>query len=89
MTSPKSENIAITVITMAIMVAVILIYFIVMAILTTKKVGDFALTDKQVLDKAQQCHKAGMAIQLVYDDEWQVYAVKCVEGGFTGEGRKK
>lgn len=54
-----------------------------------KTTGDFALTDKQVLDKAQLCHKVGMAIQLVYDDEWQVYAVKYVESGFTGDGRRK
>ena len=51
--------------------------------------GDFALTNQQVLDKAQQCHKLDMAIRLVYDEEWNVYAVKCVEGGFTGSGVKK
>jgi hypothetical protein len=68
-----------------------IMYFTVGAIKTyvAPKAGDFALTDRQVLDKAQLCHKEGMAIQLVYDENWQVYAVKCVYGGFTGDGRKK
>lgn len=51
--------------------------------------GDEPLTNKQVLDKGQKCADAGKAIKLVYDDEWKVYAVKCVEGGFDGEGNKK
>ena len=54
-----------------------------------KTVGDSALTNQQVLDKGMQCSKQGMAIQLIYDDEWNVWAVKCVEGGFTGSGVKK
>lgn len=54
-----------------------------------KPVEDTALSNQQVLDKAQVCHKKGMAIQLIYDDEWKVYAVKCVYGGFTGDGRLK
>lgn len=70
-------------------IAIFAMLIIVFAFVKPQQTGDFALTDKQVLDKAQQCHKAGMAIQLVYDDEWNVYAVKCVYGGFTGDGRKK
>jgi hypothetical protein len=56
---------------------------------SNKVTDDVALTDKQVLDKAQVCHKRDMAIRLVYDEEWNVYAVKCIYGGFTGDGRKK
>lgn len=83
------DNIIVTII-MVTMLGVALVAILIGAIYLPKPpLGDFALTDKQVLDKAQLCHKEGMAIQLVYDDEWNVYAVKCVYGGFTGDGRVK
>jgi len=50
---------------------------------------DGALSNEQIMEKAQICHRLGMSIQMVYDDEWAVYAVKCVSSGFTGDGRKK
>jgi len=51
--------------------------------------GDVPLTNEQVLKKGAYCEKYKLAIQMIYDDEWNVYAVKCVEGGFTGSGVKK
>ena len=50
---------------------------------------DGALSNEQIMEKAQICHRLGMSIQMVYDDECAVYAVKCVNSGFTGDGRKK
>jgi hypothetical protein len=77
-------------------VAIIAIVFCVPALITwheyrdwAKKGGDEPLSNREIMAKSDLCHKRGMAIQMIYDDIWDVYAVKCVPGGFTGDGRRK
>ena len=52
-------------------------------------VGDTPLTNEQVLKKASYCDKKGMSIQMVYDDQWEVYAVKCIERYKLPNGKEK
>jgi hypothetical protein len=84
-----SENLYLTIIAGMLIILIIICLFVWGVMCPNKSTGDFALTDKEILVKAQQCHKLDMVIRLVYDEEWNVYAVKCIEGGFTGSGVKK
>lgn len=63
--------------------------FILFVLMNKNDKNDIPLTNEQIMKKATVCHKKGKKIQVVYDDEFQVYAVKCTETGFTGDGRRK
>ncbi len=49
---------------------------------------DVPLTNEQVMQKATTCDKKGKAIRIIYDDQWVVYAVKCVDRFAESEAKK-
>lgn len=35
------------------------------------------LTKEQIISKSKECQNEGKTISFLYDEDWQVYAVKC------------
>ena len=81
-TSPECIMLILSIILFAVTIIIFMI--------SLQEKEDVILTNEQIMKKATVCDKKGKAIQMVYDDQWQVYAVKCVESGFpNNDGRKK
>ena len=65
------------------------LFLLVLLVSCSEVKGDIPYTNEQVMSKAKACDKQGFAIQMVYDDLWDVYAVKCIKRGRLPNGKEK
>ena len=55
-----------------------IILFLLLLVSCLDEKGDIPYTKEKVLNKSYVCYKQGMDIQMICDDQLNVYAVKCI-----------